>query len=117
MKNVCCRSSMRRLITRERLATCLQCEKWQQHSKSATESRLHYRSDAERDLPEDTSIRSVDLQKVIMLPRLPGVKSAVFTRRIVAYHETFASVEKKTTKRRPSLLFDTRGLQGEALPK
>ena len=84
----------------ETAETCLQCEKWQKHSQSATESRLHYRSDAERDLPEDTSIRSVDMQKVIMLPRMPSVKSAVFTRRIVAYHETFASVGKKQDKKK-----------------
>ncbi|KAI4821747.1 hypothetical protein KUCAC02_007331 [Chaenocephalus aceratus] len=82
----------------EAAANCPQCEKWQIHKDSATESRLHYQSDAERDWPEDTSTRSVDLQKVIMLPRMPGVKSAVFTRRIVAYHETFASVGKKTNK-------------------
>jgi len=39
----------------------------------------YYRSDAEKDWPDDTSVRSVDLQKVIMLSRMPGVKSAVFT--------------------------------------
>jgi len=44
---------------------------------------------------------SVDMQKVIMLPRLPGVKTCVFTWRLVAFHETFAprgtasSIEKK----------------------
>ncbi|KAJ8373686.1 hypothetical protein SKAU_G00042660 [Synaphobranchus kaupii] len=35
-----------------------------------------------------------------MLPRLPDVKSAVFTKRIVAYHETFATVGNKATKKR-----------------
>ena len=30
------------------------------------------------------------MEKVNMLPRLPGIKTAVFTRRIVLYHETFA---------------------------
>ena len=33
---------------------------------------------------------SADMQKIIMIPGLPGVKTVVFTRRIVAYHETFA---------------------------
>ena len=33
---------------------------------------------------------SADMEKVNMLPRLPGVKNAVFTRRIVMYHATFA---------------------------
>ena len=32
---------------------------------------------------------AADLQKVIMLPRLPGMKTAIFTRRIILFHETF----------------------------
>lgn len=34
-----------------------QGERWQTHKGSAAESRLHYRSDEERDWPEDTSAR------------------------------------------------------------
>ncbi len=89
---------------------------WHKHQTEAAETRLHYRSDADKDWPGDTSVRSVDLQKVIMLPRMPGVKSAVFTRRISTYHETFASVGKKQNKRKPSLLSGMRELQG-GMPK
>ena len=35
---------------------------------------------------------TVDMQKVIMLPRMPGIKRAVFMRRIVAFNITFASL-------------------------
>ncbi|KAJ4947838.1 hypothetical protein JOQ06_009869 [Pogonophryne albipinna] len=98
----------------EAAANCPQCEKWQIHKDSATESRLHYQSDAERDWPEDTSTRSVDLQKVIMLPRMPGVKSAVFTRRFVAYHETFASVGKKTNKKNTISVVWHEGIAGRS---
>ena len=35
---------------------------------------------------------TTDMQKVIMLPRIPGVKTAVFTRRLTTYHMTFAPV-------------------------
>ena len=40
---------------------------------------------------------SADLQKVVMLPRLPGNKTSVFTQRIILFHETFAPLvpEKK----------------------
>lgn len=76
--------------------------KWQKHHAEAAETRLHYRADADIDWPDDTSVRSVDLQKVIKLPRMPGVKSAVFTRRMSVYHETFASVGNKITKKTPS---------------
>ena len=47
---------------------------------------------------------SVDMQKVVMLPRLPGVKCAVFTKRIVVFNETFAALggvaEKRIKKRK-----------------
>ena len=42
-------------------------------------------------------------KKVIMLPRIPGVKTAVFTRRITAYHETFTSVGKFTPSKKKTL--------------
>lgn len=74
---------------------CPECLRWNKHKQSALESHQSYQADAVRDWPDMTSVRSVDLQKVIMLPHMPGVKSAVFTRRIMAYHETFASVGKK----------------------
>ena len=35
---------------------------------------------------------SVDMQKVIMLPRLPGLKQAIFCKRLVLFNETFAPV-------------------------
>lgn len=42
-------------------------------------------------------------QKVIMLPRMPGVKTTVFTKRISAFHETFASIVKKSSTKRKSI--------------
>ncbi|KAJ8364805.1 hypothetical protein SKAU_G00136360 [Synaphobranchus kaupii] len=59
---------------------CLQCQRWCEHKISAVESRKHYQADAEKDWPEGTSVRSVDLQKIIMLPRMPGeITSAYVT--------------------------------------
>ena len=77
----------------EQCETCMKkADGHEEHLNRAKTSRTHYRTDADSDWPERTVIRSVDLQKVIMLPRMPGVKSAIFTKRIVAYHETFAVV-------------------------
>ncbi|RXN08104.1 sorting nexin [Labeo rohita] len=81
---------------------CLQCQRWRAHKESAMQSRIIYQADAEKDWPEDTLVKSVDLQKVIMLPRMPGLKTTIFTKRIVAFHETFASVGKKKNKKTPS---------------
>ena len=39
---------------------------------------------------------SVDLQKVVMLPRLPGFKAACFANRLVDFHHTFAPVSSYT---------------------
>ena len=40
---------------------------------------------------------SVDLQKVVMLPRLPGFKAPCFANRLVDFHHTFAPVRSHTT--------------------
>lgn len=93
---------------------CPECLRWNKHKQSALESCQSYQADAERDWPDMTSVRSVDFQKVIMLPRMPGVKSAVFTRHIVAYHETFASVGKKTNKKNTISVLWHEGMAGRS---
>ena len=50
---------------------------------------------SEFDWPSNVSVRSVDMQKIIMLPRMPGVKTIAFTKRIIAFQETFAAVGTK----------------------
>jgi hypothetical protein len=77
---------------------CITCAEWHKHINLANQTRKMYRLDADREWPEDYSVRSVDLQKVIMLPRMPGIKSVVFTKRIVAFHETFALIGKDKKK-------------------
>lgn len=92
---------------------CHHCQKWNEHKRRAERGRHHYRLDAEREELEDLSICSVDLQKVIMLPRMPGVKTAVFTKRILAFHEAFASVGKKSTsKKNSSSVIRHKGITG-----
>lgn len=75
---------------------CHSCQKWGEHKRRAERGRHHYRLDAEREELIDLSFRSVDLQKVIMLPRKP-------TKRISAFHETFASVGKNSSSKKHSL--------------
>lgn len=82
----------------KRAIKCNLCEEFQEHKKRVKNAREHYQRDAERQ-ENDTSIRSVDLQKVIMLPRMPGCKSACFTKRIIAFHLTFAYLGKGRGKR------------------
>ena len=69
---------------------CNICESYSEHLERANVSRLEYSNEANVVTANDTSLQAVDMQKVIMLPRMPGVKRAVFTKRIVAFNMTFA---------------------------
>ncbi|RUS90867.1 hypothetical protein EGW08_001374 [Elysia chlorotica] len=71
------------------------CELYQHHSehiRRRDEARAAYKMDAGRTHDDQEIITSVDLQKVMMLPRLPGVKSFAFPKRIVVFNETFAGL-------------------------
>ena len=73
-------------------AECELCNKAAQHKIRFDRAREEYRKDADKPYDKNNVIYSADMQKVIMLPRMPGIKAAVFTRRIIGFHETFAPV-------------------------
>ena len=77
---------------------CDKCNSWNEHVERAKIARESYKADCESDWPLHISVKSVDLQKVITLPRIRGVKTIAFTKRIIAFHETFATVGTKSTK-------------------
>lgn len=79
-------------------AFCTSCLKWLQHFEKAKRGRNEYKNDVAREKVETEVVRSVDLQKVIMLPRIPGSQKTFFTRRIVAFHLTFASMADKKSR-------------------
>lgn len=72
---------------------CSLCNEKAEHKALYEEARLHYKLEGDF-IREGVVARSVDLQKIVMLPRLPGFKSACFTRRLVSFHETFAPIGK-----------------------
>lgn len=88
--------------------SCETCKNFLLHSDKAKISREAYTKDISKisSLP-NVSLRSVDLQKVIMLPRIPGSKKVCFTRRIVVFHQTFAVMEdqKRKSKKHISVLW------------
>ena len=71
-------------------ANCEYCTEWAEHMEMAGVARAWYRKDKEKDKAPCEAVVSVDMQKVIMLPRMPGIKNCVFTRRLVQFHQTFA---------------------------
>ena len=66
------------------------CVDFELHIKTAIEAR--YREEKNREWTDNEKVVSVDMQKVVMLPRLPGLNVAVFYKRIVVFNETFAPV-------------------------
>lgn len=78
---------------------CEVCLKWTEHKEGAKRSRVAYQADRDREHDPKEVYFSVDMQKVIMLPRIPGVKTCVFTKRIVAFHETFAPLGGKSKRK------------------
>ncbi|GFR94559.1 CAI-1 autoinducer sensor kinase/phosphatase CqsS [Elysia marginata] len=64
------------------------------HKTRYRAARKEYQQDSQVNTEEKRLIVSADLQKVIMLPRMEQFKTAVFTRRLTVFNETFAEVGK-----------------------
>lgn len=45
---------------------------------------------------------SVDLQKVIMLPRMDGIKKVIFTKRIISFNESFVPMGENQKHLKPN---------------
>ncbi|KAL9704061.1 hypothetical protein quinque_007579 [Culex quinquefasciatus] len=71
-------------------ASCKVCATWLEHRGAAIASRVQY--DQDRVISGDLVV-SVDLEKVIQLPRMDRFKEVMFAKRIVALNETFALLE------------------------
>ena len=74
---------------------CEVCVAHELHVTNDKNARMAYKSDSSKVNTVEESYFSVDLQKVVMLPRLPGVKTVAFTKRIIGYNETFAPLGDK----------------------
>ena len=55
--------------------------------------------DSEKKSEEDTVYLPVDMQKVIVLPRITGAKAALFTERLIVFHETFAPLGGESSEK------------------
>ncbi|XP_050516561.1 uncharacterized protein LOC126891429 [Diabrotica virgifera virgifera] len=73
---------------------CVVCENYVSHRNKYITARKEYEKDAESQLKSSDLIVSADLQKVIMLPRADMFKEVIFTRRIIAFNESFVAVGK-----------------------
>ena len=71
---------------------CADCVDFEFHINTATEARERYREEKNREWTDNEKVESVDMQEVIMLPRLPGLKVVVFCKSIAVFNESFAPV-------------------------
>ena len=85
---------------KQSFADCDDCSQFEKHFSMAVAGRKEYEKDKRRKWDAGELVVSVDLQKVIMLPRLPG-KTFIFCKRIVVFNETFAPVGGGSKKRKP----------------
>ena len=64
-----------------------------QHIQERDNSRKEYKDDKEiAKHDKKTVYLSADLQKVILLPRLPGYKRSIFTSRLITFNMTFSPI-------------------------
>ena len=79
---------------------CQDCMKYIIHKQKASISRQHYDADKKKDTQPGTEVYvSANVQKVLMLPAMTGVKSCVITNRLVVFHETFAPLGEQKKKK------------------
>ena len=76
----------------ENTIPCEDCKEHEIHLEKAAESRRTYRLDVENNNDPSDPIFSMDMQKVLMLPHLPGMKTALFTRRIIMINQSIVLV-------------------------
>jgi len=78
------------------LPECDVCTIYTTHINKTKKARHLYKKQADMGFDETNIYLSIDLQKVIMLPRVDSFKKVIFTKRIVAYHESFVPLGKKS---------------------
>ena len=71
---------------------CKQCKVGQDHTKKAEEAGTHYSEDRDKDA-DNTSIFTVDMQKIIFLRKMTP-KEHFFVSKLVVFNETIASVKE-----------------------
>ena len=91
---------------------CDGCMDWKEHALQAKVTRMHYQNDKESNHSDNEVFYAGDMEKVIMLPRLPGMKRAIFTRRIILFNETFSPLGGKNDLRDTVVVLWHEGVSG-----
>ena len=76
----------------------ISCQLYRENVNKAISARNNYKEDGNKEVGQDEMILSVDLQKVMLLPRLPRLKKAIFCRRLVVFNESFVPIGNRNGK-------------------
>jgi len=91
---------------------CQICQDHKDHLERAATSRENYTLAVSKNDPE-TSYFSIDMQKILMLLHLPGLKTALFTRRIILINQSIAPLHSfKVSGNAPRGFLWHEGIQG-----
>lgn len=71
---------------------CEICKGWVNHYENYRAARKEYKKDSKMQWKDGEICVSTDLQKVIMVPRMDTFKVVCFTKRLVAFNESFVPV-------------------------
>lgn len=71
---------------------CLICEKYDMHKRRYTIARQNYEHDVSKKWDDGHEIYAVDMQKILILPKMT-IKNSFFVSRLVVFHETFANLK------------------------
>lgn len=92
---------------------CSICIEWSEHHEKVTNVRELYKLHSKNNGDIEHVIVSADLQKVIMLTRMDSFKTAIFTRKIIAFNESFVPLgNSKVTNVKPLAVIWHEGIAG-----
>lgn len=69
--------------------------KLEQHKIKAFQANTMYKKDANINTSSTNRVFSMDLQKILLLPMIPDLKTCFFTISLIVFNETFSSLRPK----------------------
>lgn len=75
---------------------CESCILYQEHKLKYIRARKAYKADKEHIWPQNVNIFTVDMQKVLIIPKMK-TKNSYFVSRLVVFNETFAPLHQHDT--------------------
>ena len=81
---------------------CDKCSLWLSHKERYDGTRSAFDKDCAKS-EDDTLYLSGDMQKVILIPRLPGYKVCLFTKRVVVINQSFAPIATADVQQKKAL--------------